>query len=245
MLTLNFSLFYLSSCAYCWTVCKLPVAKRNFIKRHGHGLFHSSRQLKETVDRFYSCKSEAYHIDLEKDAEDESESSVSNTSFHRKGGVMEVPSLAVEEFEEDRRGLKNIKSPETIGTIKFQASPDSPLNKGYFPVPSYPQEIMLSRQMACNPIATGSSFFGHCKVVSSDYEPIQYPFDSSNDVELSYVIPFNLDIKALLFDVTGLNEETDQDGDMNPVPFTETDTYHLEENLAEIVGGIDFSRVFE
>jgi hypothetical protein len=31
-------------------VCALPVAKRNFLLRHGHGLFQSSKELKEEVD---------------------------------------------------------------------------------------------------------------------------------------------------------------------------------------------------
>ena len=33
------------------TVCELPVAKRNFVKRHGHGLVNSAKELRETVDR--------------------------------------------------------------------------------------------------------------------------------------------------------------------------------------------------
>ena len=32
-------------------VCELPVAKRNFVKRHGHNMVYSSKELKETVDR--------------------------------------------------------------------------------------------------------------------------------------------------------------------------------------------------
>ena len=31
-------------------MCALPVAKRNFLLRHGHGLFQSSKELKEEVD---------------------------------------------------------------------------------------------------------------------------------------------------------------------------------------------------
>jgi hypothetical protein len=32
------------------SVCKLPVAKRNFVKRHGHGIVHSAKELRETID---------------------------------------------------------------------------------------------------------------------------------------------------------------------------------------------------
>ena len=38
----------------CMTVCELPVAKRNFVKRHGHSMVQSSKELKETVDRLVS-----------------------------------------------------------------------------------------------------------------------------------------------------------------------------------------------
>lgn len=41
-----------STLFYSTTVCALPVAKRNFPKRHGHGLIHSAKDLKE-VD--YIC----------------------------------------------------------------------------------------------------------------------------------------------------------------------------------------------
>jgi hypothetical protein len=36
-------------------VCQLPVAKRNFVKRHGHGMITNSRELRETVDRMIPC----------------------------------------------------------------------------------------------------------------------------------------------------------------------------------------------
>lgn len=36
-------------------VCSLPVAKRNFLRRHGHGLVFTAQQLKENVDAVY-CK---------------------------------------------------------------------------------------------------------------------------------------------------------------------------------------------
>lgn len=36
-----------------FSVCALPVAKRNFLKRHGHGLVFTAQQLKENVDAVY------------------------------------------------------------------------------------------------------------------------------------------------------------------------------------------------
>jgi hypothetical protein len=35
------------------TVCKLPISKRNFVSRHGHGVIHSAKEVKTVVDEVY------------------------------------------------------------------------------------------------------------------------------------------------------------------------------------------------
>jgi hypothetical protein len=37
-------------------VCSLPVAKRNFLRRHCHGLVFTAQQLKESLDAVYWCR---------------------------------------------------------------------------------------------------------------------------------------------------------------------------------------------
>ena len=58
-------------------VCELPVAKRNFVKRHGHDLVHSAKELRETVDRMVSCQVIS-SPDLEEDSDEPSFHEVSS-----------------------------------------------------------------------------------------------------------------------------------------------------------------------
>lgn len=39
------------SCFYFNTVCAIPVSKRNFVNRHGHGLVRSAKEVKARVDQ--------------------------------------------------------------------------------------------------------------------------------------------------------------------------------------------------
>jgi hypothetical protein len=145
-------------------VCKLPVAKRNFVRRHGHGMVHSAKDLRETIDRCHPINQG------QEDVSSQSAINVTTTHSHHPA-VSSYSNDAQDNFPDLNGESRNVKMRKTLAT-----------STQFFSNEDYLRTVKFGIEVAGHSTSKDSRYalMSMSKRSKQNYEPVPDPLNACN-----------------------------------------------------------------
>ena len=220
-------------------VCQLPVAKRNFVKRHGHGMVNTSKELRETIDRLHPCRVQT-KFTPEQDIDESTQSTIGNLVFQLSESIHDVSaSESEEDFEEyDSLSSGNCSDDQAIESTMEPLVVNNQL--------TFLRQISSEVKSQESSKRIYSTFSISSTVIPPVYEPVPNPLSTPVLVDVPHVIPASPEVLPYPSDITSIDDVFDLPRSISKsVPLVEPGTRITEDQFAEAIEGIDFSRVFD
>ena len=221
------------------SVCQLPVAKRNFVKRHGHGMVNNSKELRETIDRLHPCRVPT-KLNPEQDIDESTQSTIGNLVFQLSESIHDVSaSESEDEFEEYDSLSSGACSDDRL--VESTTEPLIGIN-----------QVTFSRQLSSEVKSQESSkriystFSISSTVVTPVYEPVPNPLSTPVSIDVPHVIPASPEVVSCPSDITSIDDILDLPRCLSKsVPLVEPGIRITEDQFADAIKGIDFAKVFD
>jgi hypothetical protein len=190
-------------------VCKIPVAKRNFVKRHSHGMIHSARQLRDTIDRVNPCR---VIVDVDREPNTDESTSIPTLSTRTEPSqrLNDISSSENEQDSEDLESLaletlsdsgnKNIITSTTTSIHQLKQNTSDGIKKSFACIDIHPMCNQTVEIPTYNPVPNPLIILlqGIPQVIPTSPNVQHCPLDISMIPE-SLEIPY-FDFKSVVFD---------------------------------------------